>query len=319
MKPVTVSVPVCSSEATAVAACWQRRLDFERKHGLEQGDETLLKTWQMRLLVAAATVGLKALGLYEQGRRNARTPLLRREDIVLKGMPLALDGLRILHLSDFHFPRADEPFVAALTRLLSGIETDCCVLTGDYKYGHYGPADHVPGLLKRVLAGVQSRHGVQAILGNHDLASMVPMLEALGIDVLLNRGVALEHNGASLWLGGVDDPHKYRAANLAAAFADAPLESFRIALVHTPECIDEAAALGARLYLCGHTHGGQLRLPLLGAIKLNARCPREYTRGHWNFGAMHGYTTDGLGVTDFPLRFNCPPEACLFTLRCAGD
>lgn len=319
MKPVTVSVPRQGPESHVVAACWQRRLAFEQKHGLEQGDETLLKTWQMRLLVAAATFGLKAAGLYERGRRNARSPLLRRQDIVLEGMPPALDGLRILHLSDFHFPRADEPFVAALTELLSGIETDCCVLTGDYKYGHYGPADHVPGLLKRVLAGVRSRHGVQAILGNHDLASMVPMLEAIDIDVLVNCGLALEHNGASLWLGGVDDPHKYRAAHLPGAFAGAPEEAFRIALVHTPECFDEAAALGARLYLCGHTHGGQLRLPLLGAIKLNARCPREYTRGHWTFGAMHGYTTDGLGVTDFPLRFNCPPEACLFTLHSTED
>jgi predicted MPP superfamily phosphohydrolase len=209
--------------------------------------------------------------------------------------------------------------MAAVTRLLDGIETDLCVLTGDYKYGHYGPPDRVPVHLARVLAGIRSAHGFHAILGNHDLASMVPLLEGIGVTMLVNRGLAVPFGGATVWLAGVDDPHKFRAAHLPSAMAGAPAEAFKIALVHSPECAEEADALGARLYLCGHTHGGQLRLPLWGAIKLNSRSKVEYARGHWRCGAMQGYTTDGLGVTDFPLRFNCPPEACLFTLRRAGD
>src|SRR5690606_20504758 len=101
--------------------------------------------------------------------------------------------------------------------LLDGVETDLCVLTGDYKYGHYGPPDHVPLHLARALAGVRSRFGFHGILGNHDLAAMVPLLEDIGITMLVNRGTAIVHEGATLWLGGVDDPHKFHAAHLPSA------------------------------------------------------------------------------------------------------
>lgn len=314
-----VPLPADTPHDAPAARCWQRRLEYEREHGMESGNEHTLKTWQMRFLVRCATIGLKLIGLYERGRRNSRSPILRHKNLLFKDLPQGLDGVRILHLSDFHFPREDEPFMQAVTQLLDGVETDLCVLTGDYKYGHYGPPDRVPVHLARVLAGIQSAHGFQAILGNHDLAAMVPLLEGVGVTMLVNRGIPLSHAGTTLWLGGVDDPHKFHTDHLPSAFAGAPADAFKIALVHSPERAEEAAALGAHLYLCGHTHGGQLRLPLWGAIKLNSRSKFEYARGHWRCDGMQGYTTDGLGVTDFPLRFNCPPEACLFTLRRAGD
>jgi len=77
---------------------------------------------------------------------------------------------------------------------------------------------------------------------------------------------------------------------------------------------NEAAAAGIHLYLCGHTHGGQIRLPWLGAPMQNAACPRRYAHGCWRHGEMQGYTSAGAGCSMLPVRYNCPPEITLIEL-----
>jgi predicted MPP superfamily phosphohydrolase len=166
-----------------------------------------------------------------------------------------------------------------------------------------------------MLDGMRIRIGAYAVLGNHDTLALAEAVEEVGLRVLFNEGVAVGVPGALLWLAGVDDPHFYRMDDLDAALRDAPPEAFRVLLAHTPECAAEAANKGVGLYLCGHTHGGQVRLPGLGPIMINARCPRRRALGHWQAGAMRGFTSAGLGTTDAPVRFGCPPEAVLFTLR----
>jgi hypothetical protein len=87
--------------------------------------------------------------------------------------------------------------------------------------------------------------------------------------------------------------------------------------VHTPELVDEAAAAGVDLYLCGHTHGGQICLPWIGPIIVNANCPRRYARGLWRHRHMQGYTSPGVGTSGVPVRFFCPPEIGVIELRCS--
>jgi uncharacterized protein len=95
-----------------------------------------------------------------------------------------------------------------------------------------------------------------------------------------------------------------------------PLGAPNVLLVHSPELIDEARDFGAGLYLCGHTHGGQICLPGSIPIITNAACSRRFIAGPWQDGPMAGYTHRGTGVSCVPVRFNCPGEVVVHTLRC---
>ena len=292
----------------------RRMLELElrsRRAHFEQDHVTAWKAFQMIILEA----GLRCIGLWERGLRNALDLRLREETLAFADLPPGLDGLRLLHLSDLHFAQTLPDHEEAVCRLLDGVSADLCVITGDLRFGHFGPSHHVAPAVRRMLDGLRLRLGAWAVLGNHDTVTIAETVEEEGVRVLFNEGAAVTVNGAVLWIAGVDDPHFYRLDDLDAALRGAPAGAFRVLLAHTPECADEAAAKGVRLYLCGHTHGGQIRLPGVGAPLLNARCPRGRTYSHWRVGAMHGFTSPGIGTTDAPVRFGCPPEAVLFTLR----
>lgn len=320
MRAEQIGIPERIGVARAPQALWHKRLALEERLGLREGDESDFHHFAPKWRARAAEWILKAGGLYRRGRRNARAPRLRTEVFRFPQLPAHLEGTRILHLSDFHFSANDGVFTQACRTLLDGVQVDFCVLTGDYRYGHFGPQTWVPDHLGPVLAGVTAPHGFFAVLGNHDISDVVGGLESLGVAVLINTGLLAGGRERPLWLGGVDDPHKFRAASVADAFAGAPGNGvFRLLLAHSPEVIADAAQAGADLYLCGHTHGGQVRLPCIGAFEMNARCPARYTRGRWTYGAMQGYTTDGLGTTDLPVRYNCPPEAVIIELHRGAD
>ena len=133
--------------------------------------------------------------------------------------------------------------------------------------------------------------------------------------MLVNEALEIRRGADSLWVAGVDDPFDYRCDDLEAALEDVPLGAFKLLLAHAPEIYQTAADQGVDLYLSGHTHAGQIRLPFLGAIKHNAKCPKEFRQGLWEHAQMRGYTTAGVGCSSVPVRFNCPPEIVLFELR----
>jgi len=315
---VGTAAPVDEAVAIGRAALWKKRIAKERTLGVDEGDEFAFHHAGWTVLFTAAACGLRSTGLWKRGRRNACDIQLDRETLRFPGLHADLVGLRILHLSDFHFNSRDRRHQDAVLAALDGIEADLCLMTGDFRFGHYGPSGHVYPIMQRLLAGLVLRHPPFAVLGNHDTAAMIPGLEALGLRVLMNEGALLYHGTAPVWIAGTDDPHKYRAASVELALDRAPAEAFKIALVHAPECIPEAAAGGVSLYLSGHTHAGQICLPWWGPVRLNARCERVYTIGRWRYGTMEGHTSAGLGNTDLAVRFNAPPRATLFTLA-AGE
>ena len=278
-------------------------------------DETATAGLFFGFLFYSIRFALMALGLYRRGIRNSRKLVLVHHDITVPKLPEALEGFRILHISDFHFPRRFPSFAEAVGKLLDGLQVDLCAVTGDYRYGYFGPADHVAAHLQMALQGVKSKHGIYATLGNHDHFATGELLEESGVSVLFNEGRRLQQNGCFLWVCGIDDPNYYKCDNLDAALCARPEDAFTILLVHTPERIMQAAEKGVALYLAGHTHGGQIRLPLLGAIVSNARCSRDQIWGPWRYEQMVGHTTSGIGATDVPVRYNCPPEAVVLTLR----
>lgn len=258
--------------------------------------------------------GLQASLLYARGQRNARSVLVTTSEIALPGLPQALNGLRILHLSDLHLDM-DPKFSQILGHRVQDLQYDVCALTGDFRYRTYGPwrpAVEALGRLRPFLRGP-----VYGVLGNHDSIRMVPAMEDHGVRLLMNESDVIRYRGAELYLAGVDDPHYYQADNLEAAAADIPDSATSVLLAHSPEIYRRAAHSGFSAMLCGHTHGGQIRLPGGIPLMVNANCPRRFCAGTWEYAGMRGYTSAGAGSSVVDARLNCPPEVTLHTLRAA--
>ena len=256
---------------------------------------------------------LKGMGLLRRGERNALDVKVRAMRLTFPDLPAAFEGFRILFLSDLHIDGL-AGLAEAIVEKIGGLEYDLCILGGDYRFEIYGPYLAANRYLEKVVGSIRAPQGVLGILGNHDFAEVAPFLEGLGVTMLVNEAREIEKDGESLWVAGLDDPHYYGCDDLEAALSGVPAGAFKILAVHSPELFREAAAAGVSLYLCGHTHGGQIRLPLLGPMMVNARCPRRLAAGLWRYKRMQGYTSRGAGSSMVPVRFRCPPEVDLIEL-----
>jgi len=257
---------------------------------------------------------LRLMGVYEKGKRNALDLKMTRIACHFSALPAGFADYTILFLSDLHLDGLDglTERVQALVRAHS---VDLCILGGDLRMEHYGPFAEALARLHRLLPDIRARDGIMAVMGNHDCLEMIEPLEASGITVLLNDSRAIERNGEKLWIVGVDDPHYFKCHDLASAFAEVPTASFSIFVAHSNEIYREATAYHPQLYLCGHTHGGQIHLPFLGAVFTHSSAPRSLLYGPWKYGRMLGYTSCGVGVSGAPVRFSTQGEVLLITLK----
>jgi predicted MPP superfamily phosphohydrolase len=253
------------------------------------------------------------LGIHRFGRRNALAVRLNAMTLTYPDLPPAFDGYRVLHLSDTHLDYLPE--LAAVARgMLAGLEVDLLALTGDIHGDRRALLVESVSPLVETLRDLKIRDRSIAVLGNHDPAAMAEQLERVGFDVLVNESTVIERGGETLVVTGLDDVHRFYTAAAGRALTDAPA-GFRLALVHSAEIADHAAAAGYKLYLCGHTHGGQICLP--GGRPIFTRLYRCQfgARGQWRCGDMIGYTSNGLGISGPPWRFNCRGEMTVITLR----
>jgi predicted MPP superfamily phosphohydrolase len=252
-------------------------------------------------------------GIHARGRRNALSPALVEREFTCFDLPAAFDGYRILQISDPHLDCLPE--LADIARqLVSGVDVDLVAITGDIHGSPHAPVAHATTPLADLLIGLKVRDRVVAVLGNHDPASMADALEQVGITALINESLVIERGSERVVVTGLDDVHRFYTPAAKHALRDAPA-GFRIALVHSAEFADHAAAAGFGLYLCGHTHGGQICLRNGRALFTQLRRCHFGARGEWRAGAMIGYTSNGLGVGEVPLRFNCRGEIAVITLR----
>lgn len=295
------------------AALWRRRMLLEEAIHRRPSRHEYPDAFQDSPKVALGRWLLRLAGLYDTGVRNALRPQFHEVHVTFDSLPPAFDGFRILHLTDFHF-RGLPGFLERATGAIQGVQADLCVMTGDFRYNNGAPSHRVYTGLARLLRHINTPHGVFAVLGNNDTGDFAEGFPSLGIRVLVNQNAPLTVHNETLWLAGVDDPHDYRCDSLPAAVHGIPNGAFTILLAHSPEITPAAARCGIDLYLCGHTHGGQIRLPRLGALYRNTRCPYRLMQGQWRVGAMQGYTNIGLGTSTLPVRYNCPPEAAVITL-----
>jgi len=299
-----------SSTCASNEALWQKRLRREAK---DPRGKRLAESVQVRVLRA----GLRAVGIYNRGIGNVLSPTLRHVEFTCPSLPASFDSFRILHLSDFHFP-GPPGFCDAVAGIIAApecVDCDLCVLTGDYAFNRRADAGAVAEVLAGLLEPLAPRHGMLAVPGNNDTSRLLELLRRNGLRVLVNEHVVIERGAERIYTAGVDDPHEFRCDSAAAATRGVPDGVFTLFLAHSPETAVAAAHSGANVYLCGHTHGGQICLPGGRPVFINTRCPRSRAAGTWRIGSMQAYTTRGLGASTVELRYNCPPDAAVVTLK----
>lgn len=253
-------------------------------------------------------------GIYARGVSNALRLRLGRLDLRFADLPADFEGYTILFLSDLHLDGLDG-LTERLVEVVASIQVDCCILGGDFRMEMSGPFEEALSRTETLLGAIRSRDGLFGILGNHDCVEMIPRLEGLGVRVLLNESAPIRRGNSQIWLVGVDDPHYFRCHDVQHAFKDVPKAAFPIFLSHSPEVYEQAERQGARLYLCGHTHWGQIQIPRIGPLFTHSRSPKHVCSGVWRHGGMIGYTTSGAGVSGVPVRYHTIGEAILLTLR----
>ncbi|MBI5163612.1 MAG: metallophosphoesterase family protein [Magnetospirillum sp.] len=260
-----------------------------------------------------STALVMRMPLFRNGVRNALDIALREITFPFADLPSALDGFTVLHFSDLH-PSSLAGTIERAATLVAGIEVDAAVMTGDFQtFARPTPTATVAALAP-LLAALRTRHGSLAVLGNHDGHDMADALEAHGIRVLLNEHAVIERGGARLVVTGTDDPVRFFTPAAVRALQHAPA-GFRLALVHSPDLASVAEAAGVRLYLSGHTHGGQICLPGGRPVITFLDSHHACAVGAWRVGTMAGYTSRGTGVGLPPLRYNSRGEVALITLR----
>jgi hypothetical protein len=239
-----------------------------------------------------------------------------------------LDGhapLRLLHISDLHVERIT-PRERALLRAVERIAPDVMVLTGDYlnlAYVYDAQAQaEAHDLLARLCRA--ARGPVYATTGSPpvDRRDVVPAIfEDLPITWLLDEVQELHANGHTVRVAGLRCTRERQldVPRLRRLLDGSPGHRFTLLLYHSPDLMPEAAELGVDLYLCGHTHGGQIRLPLLGALITSSDFWKRYEMGRYEEGTTTLYVSRGLGMEGLGApraRFLAPPEIVLWTLGC---
>jgi len=278
--------------------------------------------------IAAAALGAPAstplfrslaAGLVQVARRAFAEPFLlsvEETTVSLRRLPRALDGLRIVQLSDIHHsPFTSRQQIERAVETVNKLEPDIIALTGDYvshEREYAAPCAEMMGRLR-------ARCGVFAVLGNHDhwvdAALITDLFRAEGITVLVNEGMRFEHPeraGASFWLAGVDDT-MVGMEDLPLALAGSSADEMKLLLAHNPLVLRRAAREGVDLVLSGHTHGGQVTWR--SETSRSGRPRRRLLRGLGRQGQTQIYVTRGLGTVVLPVRYGCLPEVTLLELK----
>jgi predicted MPP superfamily phosphohydrolase len=263
----------------------------------------------LRVLAAAGAATVAEAVWWEPHRLK-----VERLSLAFPDLPPGLDGLRLVQLSDLHRGYVvGEQEIERAVAVANALAPDLFVLTGDYVTHGWRYAEPCAAALSALRAPL----GRYAILGNHDhwtnARRVAAALREAGLTVLRNQAERVERGGAGLWVVGIDDA-LVRKHDVAAALEGVPLSAFKVALMHEPDMADEIAQYPVQLQLSGHSHGGQICLPGIGPLHL-PKMGRRYPIGLYRVGGLQLYTNRGVGRVQPAVRFNCPPEITLITLR----
>jgi predicted MPP superfamily phosphohydrolase len=241
--------------------------------------------------------------------------------LTLKRLPKVFSGLRIAQISDIHMGGWMNPDrFQQVANIIKAESPDLLLITGDFLIGHHFSAAEKQAIvdLIPILSSLAGSIPSFAVLGNHDYwtssEAIRQMLFSCGITDLTNTVFTLTREKESLHLCGVDDIWKgdVRLDHVISKLKD---DSIAILMAHEPDFADTSAATGKfDLQISGHTHGGQVNLPLLGP-PVRPYLGQKYPMGLYKIGNMFQYTNRGVGMARLPIRLNCPPEITIFVLE----
>lgn len=274
--------------------------------------------WRRRTFVSVVAVMLSLAGwafLIEPGWLGTE-----RHTLVVPHWPAELDGFRVVVITDLHVgaPHVGLAQLDEVVERSNAEQADLIVLLGDFVIQGVLGGDFVePEVTALALGRLRARHGVIAVLGNHDWwldgERVAAALRGVGISVLENDAMQLEHEGRPLWVAGLADlitRDPDIAKSLAAVGPDQPV----LLLTHSPDVFPEVPSR-VSLTLAGHTHGGQVSVPLYGPPIVPSRFGRRYAQGHVVEEQRHLFVGVGVGTSMLPVRFLVRPRIDVLTLK----
>lgn len=270
------------------------------------------KKWLPQTLFAVSKyAGAKA-------QKNVTDFQLCHKTIKINNLPKELKGLKLLHISDLHldlipsFAQSVARFLAKHQNTLS--KAHLALITGDTQEKYAEPVTKTVEGFKLIAPHIPCP--ILASLGNHDSLKLADEVSKIphhaGIRFLVNQQIKFRApNGRKLVIQGIDDPYYYKSYKLEHKNG----EDLNILLAHSPQILEEANHHRVDLCLSGHTHGGQIKIPALGALVNRAGVKKEYIEGAWKYKNLKGYTSRGVGCSSVPVRINCPPEITIIELQ----
>lgn len=295
--------------------------------GVTRSGEPGMHRMKRRSFLKVASVSGLAAGtaLLGEGIAEAyQEPVKEDWDVVHPRLETGTGPVVMIHATDFHFGLFyNARDLADLVEMLNSMDGDAVVFTGDIYHSPLTPVEDSIPILEKLK---ERRIGNFAVLGNHEfyagISRCVAALESAGIRLLRNEWHTFSDNGATIHIGGLDDPVKDwlrgrdfpKFSYLMKTAPSAP--GMKVLLCHRPTILPEAAMGGIDLVLSGHTHGGQFILPSLFSKRgvSIARLVSPFTHGWYREGSTHMYLNRGVGLTFVPWRINCPPEIAVFRL-----
>lgn len=278
----------------------------------------MIRSRARRRLLALALL-LASLLLAYMVRLASSAPVVRRLDVSLAGWPAGAPAMRIVLLSDLHVSRpGDTPArLAGTVARVDALRPDLVLIAGDFlSTGIVGAHSYGPGTIAHALAGLTPRLGTIAVLGNHDYAAPAAVRRALArarVRVLDNQAVRI----GPIAVVGVSDAFSGHADVAAALAAWRRVGGVPVVLTHSPDIVP-ALPPALALVLAGHTHCGQISLPLIGPPVTQSRYGRRYACGVVREGDRVTIVSAGLGTSTLPIRLGAPPDLWLIRLGPPG-
>lgn len=277
--------------------------------------------WKKRVRVTLAAIPLLlAFFFFWAFLIEPNRLITRQETISISNWPKALDGLKIAVISDIHAGGwgIDNQKLRLIVERTNQLQPELIVILGDYMSADSSTSDRMePEVFAPVLKDFRAPLGVYSVLGNHDWwwdgRRVRQGLESNGIKVLEDEVFELKARGTSVWLAGLADLWT-RPQRIAETIAKTPQGLPVIALTHNPDIFPRIPER-VPLLIAGHTHGGQVRFPIIGTAVVPSNFGERYVRGHLFENNHHLFVTTGIGTSILPLRFGVPPEIVLLTLR----
>ncbi len=276
----------------------------------------------LRLSAKAGTAALLCGGIY--GAVEAKNLGVTKLSVRIPKLPRSFHGMKVAFLSDLHHSaEVPAPFLRRAVAMTNALEPDLVVLGGDYvtagwRYVLQGTGNKYIGPCFDILKNLRARHGVFAVLGNHDqragAAAICAVIRRTGFHLISNSGVWLGAGDDRLRVCGVEDLSTQRP-DIVPALGDATSSDAVLLVSHNPDFAETITDTRVGLVLSGHTHGGQVSLPVVGALILPSGYGQKYRYGYVQSPRTQTYVTSGVGTLPLAVRIGAPAEIALITLQ----